>query len=144
MIRLSTAEAGILQTKAYRALRQFMGQCLGPHDISLTGWALLGKVAHTHGIRASVLAADLSVKRPLVTEMLREFESKGLLTRRTDPADSRAKQIVLTDKGAQFVQDLERELRSELHGFLHDISVDDLAIYLKVLRIIADKLENDA
>lgn len=142
MIELTTAEAGILQSKAYRSLREFLGTCLKPHGVSLTGWALLGLVAGSQGIRASVLAHELSVKRPLVTDLLTDFEKKNLLTRRVELQDSRAKKIFLTDKGKQFVQSLEAELRQNLRVFLDDVSQTELTTYLKVLEKIANKFNN--
>ncbi len=74
--------------------------------------------------------------------MLTDFETKDLLVRLTEKNDTRAKNIVLTSKGRDFVQQLEQQLRQDLHVFLEDVALDDLTIYLRVLHKIANKFEN--
>lgn len=119
-----------------------MGRSLRPHRVSATGWAFLGVVAKTQGVRPSEIADELGVQRPMVTQLTREFESRGLVASVADPTDTRAKQIILTPHGQKFVEMLELKLRQELGGFLSDVPVEELATYFRVLRKIANKLEN--
>lgn len=144
MITLTTTSAGTLQSRANRTVRSFMGRSLRPHRVSPTGWALLGVVAKTAGIRPSEIAEDLGVQRPMVTQLIREFESRGLVRSITDPSDTRDRRITLTPHGQKFVEMLEIKLRHELSGFLGDVPVADLTTYFRVLRKIASKLENRA
>ncbi len=143
MIGLSTAEAGVLQSKAYRALRLFMGQLLRPHGLSLTGWAVLGLLDKSEGSQASALADELSVKPPLITSLLADLQKKQLIARSQSSKDSRAKLVFLTTQGEKFVCQLEGELRQQLKLFLCDIPLKDLTVYLRVLSTIAGKLEKN-
>ena len=142
MITLTTTSAGTLQSRANRTVRSFMGRSLRPHHVSSTGWALLGVVAKTQGARPSKIADELGVKRPMVTQLVREFENRDLVKSISDPIDTRAKQIVLTPHGHKFVEMLELKLRNDLSGFLGDVPIEELNTYFRVLRKIADRLEN--
>lgn len=142
MITLTTTSAGSLQSRANRTVRTFMGRSLRPYRVSATGWAFLGAVAKTHGTRPSEIADELGVQRPMVTQLTREFEARGLVASIADQHDTRAKQIVLTPHGQKFVEMIELKLRQELSGFLGDVPVDELTTYFRVLRKIASKLEN--
>lgn len=142
MITLTTTSAGTLQSRASRTVRSFMGRSLRPHHISSTGWALLGVVAKTPaGVRPSVLAVELGVKRPMITQIVREFENRDLVKSVVDISDTRAKKIILTSHGYKFVEMLEMKLREDLSGFLGDVPVEELTTYFRILRKIASKLD---
>jgi len=142
MITLTTTSAGTLQSRANRTVRSFMGRSLQPHHISSTGWALLGVVAKTPaGVRPSTAAEELGVKRPMITQLIREFESRDLVKSIADTSDTRAKKIILTPHGYKFVEMLEIKLREDLSGFLGDVPIDELTTYFRILRKIAGKLD---
>lgn len=141
MITLSTTSAGALQSRANRTVRSFMGRSLRPYNVSSTGWALLGVVAKTQGARPSHIAAELGVKRPMITQLIHEFEKRDLITTVHDATDTRAKKIILTPHGYKFVEMIELKLRQELHGFLEDVPIEELTTYFRVLRKIASKLD---
>jgi DNA-binding MarR family transcriptional regulator len=56
------------------------------------------------------LAQQLGIDRTVMTYLLDDIERAGLVERRPDPADRRARQVQVTDKG----QDLAGELRERL------------------------------
>jgi DNA-binding MarR family transcriptional regulator len=58
------------------------------------------------------LAQHLGVDRTVMTYLLDDLESAGLVERRPDPADRRARRIVLTDAGTEKLRELERRLRA--------------------------------
>lgn len=139
MISLTTTSAGTLQARAHRSLRSFMGRSLQPYRMTATGWALLGAVAHASGVRPSQIADELGVRRPMVAQLIREFEKRGFIKSIPDHSDTRAKIITLTTHGVTFVEMLEMKLRTDMHGFLDDVPVTDLTTYFRVLRLIANK-----
>ncbi|GAA4538896.1 MarR family transcriptional regulator [Pseudonocardia xishanensis] len=57
------------------------------------------------------LARKLGVDRTVMTYLLDELVGAGLVERRPDPADRRARQIHLTEPGRARLCDLERRLR---------------------------------
>jgi DNA-binding MarR family transcriptional regulator len=57
------------------------------------------------------LARTLGVDRTVMTYLLDELEGAGLVERRPDPADRRARHVLLTEAGRARLCDLERRLR---------------------------------
>jgi len=51
------------------------------------------------GLRPSQLAERLELSKQAVNDLLRDFESMGLITLERDPADGRARIIRFTDRG---------------------------------------------
>ncbi len=138
-LQFSTAQAGLLQSQAYRALKSYMSNYLGSYEVSLTEWALLGLVTAPGGVRPSELAYQLQVELPLVTSLTNRLVKKDYIKRTKDPEDGRAKLIQLTDNGQDFVARLEIELRTDMKRFLADVAPEELVIYIRVLAKIAAK-----
>jgi DNA-binding MarR family transcriptional regulator len=74
---------------------------------------------HHHGASpVNDLADHLGISMPAVSQLLAPLEETGVIQRTEDPNDRRVKQIALTDKGTQFVQ----ESMSARHGWLDDLT----------------------
>ena len=83
---------------------------------------------HTHndGLRASELAVRSRLTAQSIGELVDDLERQGYLVRRPDPADRRAKRILLTSRGKDavtasgvIVRALEKEL-ADLLGEEHE------------------------
>jgi len=85
------------------------------------------------GVRQGVLAEELGIEGPSLVRQLDQLQAAGLVERRDDPQDRRAKNLHLTEAGHRFAARIEamfNELRGEL---LTGISDQDLATCLRVL-----------
>ncbi len=67
------------------------------------------------GVRQGLLAQRLRIKRAHMTKMIRDFEARGLVERRTPEHDRRAVELLLTPEGTAFVRDHAEAF------FTHDI-----------------------
>ncbi len=130
---------GLLQTKAYRVLKQHTAQALEQYDISTVEWAFLGLLNdQREGLRMNIVAQELGVEAPFVTQMMHKLDKTKYLEYKQDPQDSRAKLIMLTDDGKQFVDSTEKHLRQALKPLLKDIGINGILTYLEVLQKIVD------
>jgi DNA-binding MarR family transcriptional regulator len=70
--------------------------------------------AATHGTVGSqlALAQHLGVDRTVMTYLLDDLEAAGLIERRPDPADRRARRVVATRHGAEVLVTLDHRLRA--------------------------------
>lgn len=59
----------------------------------------------------AALADYLGVNRTIMTYLIDELESAGLVERQQDPRDRRNRQIVATDQGRQLLSELDRRIR---------------------------------
>jgi MarR family transcriptional regulator for hemolysin len=84
------------------------------------------------GVRHGVLAEDMGIEGPSLGRLLDQLCQAGLIERRGDAADKRAKLLYLTEQGhamAATVEKLIEELRSKL---LARIADEDLEATLRV------------
>jgi DNA-binding MarR family transcriptional regulator len=135
----TTYRVGLLQSKAYRVLRQHTDKKLVPFDISSTHWAFLGLLYDAkEGMRPGTIAEELGVEASFVTRLLNEFTKKGFIKKTVDPNDSRATLLLLTEKGRTQVSKIESHLRTEIAPLIEGVSLSDLLSYLEVLKQIIE------
>lgn len=140
-VQFTTYQAGLLQARAYRKLKNFMGGHLAPYDLTMMQWAVLGYV-YDHeangGVRTSLLASQFDVESSLMTNMVNDLEKRELLYREVDPDDSRARRVLPTQEGSKLVPTIEQKLRSSMDEWLDDVNRRHLLHYIKVLQTIAE------
>jgi len=136
----TTYAAGILQSKAYRALSNFMSAYLQPHDLSLSEWKLLGLLHEHQHLAPSEIAETLGIKLPIATRVVSQMHAKGLISRSSATSDKRMVKVIISDKGRKLATKLERGLRQAMQEFLADINREELKVYITVLDKLAAKL----
>jgi len=75
------------------------------------GYQVLAAAARSDPDSQLALAQHLGVDRTVMTYLLDDLEGAGLIARRPDPADRRARRIVATARGRELLDDLDRRLR---------------------------------
>lgn len=142
MRNLATYEAGLVQAKAYRALRVFMSGQLKEHKISMMEWALLGYIyENKQGIRVTDIANHLDVELSLITNMLKDIESRGYVIKAKDPSDGRVRMIVPTETCIKKVDSIEKTLRQEMKIWLSDVRPTQLLTFMTVLDVLSKKID---
>jgi MarR family transcriptional regulator for hemolysin len=92
------------------------------------------------GIRQGVLADRLGLEGPSLVRLLDTLQADGLLQRREDPADRRAKTLHLTAQGRAMAERIETVLagvRAELLGSIPD---RELEAAFSLLQMLARRL----
>src|ERR671916_778325 len=75
------------------------------------GYLVLSSLGTGQPSTQVALAQHLGVDRTVMTYLLDDLERAGLVERRPDPADRRARRVVLTEAGRARLCDVERRLR---------------------------------
>jgi DNA-binding MarR family transcriptional regulator len=75
------------------------------------GYQVLSSAARGDAGTQLAMAQRLGVDRTVMTYLLDDLEKAGLVERKPDPADRRARRVVLTEDGTARLCDLERRLR---------------------------------
>jgi DNA-binding MarR family transcriptional regulator len=83
------------------------------------------------------IAAQLGVDRTVMTYLLDALEEAGLVTRAPDPADRRARRIVVTRRGAALLADLDERLRDVEARVLSALAEDERATFRSLLQRVA-------
>lgn len=104
-------------------------------------WIVLLQLSQAGAMSQRELADRVGVEGPTLVRVLDKLEGQGLVERRADDGDRRAKQIHLTEAATPVLGEISRistQLRQEL---LADIAGEELTRTMQVLKVIADRLE---
>jgi len=124
-----------LITIVSRAYRKVVNRILAAHGLSdsqALPILLLGRLGD--GVRTGVLAEQVGVEVPSLIRQIDQLCAAGLMERRDDPADGRAKTLHLTEAGraqAAVIETLFLDARSRMLCHIND---EDLATMLASLR----------
>jgi len=131
------AEIGRLIARLARVWRRESDQALSDHGLSYaTAIPLLVLSRHGDNVRQGVLADELGIEGPSLVRLIDLLQAEGLVERREDPTDRRAKTLHLTRAGEAKVEETNRVLRRVRASLLKDIGADELAITFETLQRI--------
>ncbi len=127
-----------------RTYRKVVNRVLATHGLSdsqALPILLIGRLGD--GVRLGVLAEHVGVEVPSLIRQIDQLCAAGLVERRDDPSDRRAKSLYLTEAGrsqAAIIETLFLDVRSRM---LKSIGDDDLAAALKVLQTFEKELAGE-
>lgn len=84
------------------------------------------------GVRQGALAAQIGIEGPSLVRLLDQLAAAGLVERRDDPDDRRAKTIWLTPEGEVLARHIEKVLTDLRERVFAGISDADIAAALRV------------
>ena len=127
-----------------RRLRQAVDAELQTFGLTDATWRPLAYVGRLgDGVRQKELATALSIEGPSLVRLLDNLERRGLIERREDENDRRARGIYLTDAGhdlAVRVAKVGTEIQTRL---LASVPAEDLEICQRVLDQVEHQLDED-
>ncbi|EJL27522.1 transcriptional regulator [Caulobacter sp. AP07] len=125
-----------------RIYRREIDRALAEHGLSDARAMPVLQIARAGGgMRQGVLAEELGVEGPSLVRILDQVCAAGLVERRDDPKDRRAKTLHLTPEGqalAAVVEDAVQEVRARLLAGVGDA---DLAATVRTFAIFEAALE---
>jgi len=99
-------------------------------------WRVLAWARMLPGIRQADLAERMDLTRPTMVRLLDSLEAQGLIERRENPEDRRVNGIYLTGRAEPLVRQIEQEVRAIGDHILQDLSAQEMAQCLDILRRI--------
>ena len=115
--------------------RRESDQALSDHGLSYaTAIPLLVLSRQGENVRQGVLADELGIEGPSLVRLIDLLQAEGLVERREDPTDRRAKTLHLTEAGEAKVEETNRILRRVRANLLKDIGPEELAITFETLQ----------
>jgi DNA-binding MarR family transcriptional regulator len=101
----------------------------------------IGQRLNREGVRVTDLAEQAGVTKQTAGALVDELAANGYVTRRPDPADARARLVVLTDRGEKLCATAAAEIakvEAEWRAHLGARAYDELRAALASLREITD------
>ena len=128
---------------ASRRWRKLAQVALADHDISQARASALVWVHRLGGgVRQITLASYIGIEGTSLVRLLDELGAAGLLVRKDDPHDRRAKTIWLTPAGVRLAEEAEKVLAELRDRVLDGVSEADLDATIRVCQVLhraADK-----
>jgi MarR family transcriptional regulator, transcriptional regulator for hemolysin len=131
------SEIGFLISRVSRLLRREADQAFAAHGLSqasaipLIVLSRLGK-----SVRQGALADEVGIEGPSLVRLIDLLQAEGLVERREDPTDRRAKMLHLTALGETRADEIDGVLGRVRACYLEGIADEDLAVAYEVLRKI--------
>ena len=126
-----------------------MDRRLQPFGLTEATWLPLIHLARAPvPMRQKDLAASLVLDGSSVVRLLDALETSGLIERREESGDRRAKTITLTTRGLSIIDQVEAASREVRNATLVGLSGDEIEIATRVLELVCRNLaraqEDDA
>lgn len=117
----------------HRAYRAAADKALADYGLSqATAWPVITAGRLGDGVRQGVLAEAMGVEGPSLVRVLDQLVAAGLIERREDPLDRRAKTLHLTQAGNDLREQVETMLVHLRRRLFANIAPDDLDACLRV------------
>ncbi|MFG2228102.1 MarR family winged helix-turn-helix transcriptional regulator [Streptomyces sp. NPDC050161] len=138
---LATVSYLLTRSQAHEQLAMRAGVKAGRSDL----WLLMALDGSGGVSRVGDLAALLMVEPSHVTRQISRLESQDLVARTPDPADRRARQVVISPHGKAVLERLQDARRAGLHQALEGLDDHAVATTVDVLnRLVQHVRERDA
>jgi MarR family transcriptional regulator for hemolysin len=137
-----------LIARAGRQWRRAVDRRLQPFGLTEATWLPLIHLARAPvPMRQKDLAASLVLDGSSIVRLLDALETAGLIERREEDTDRRAKTITLTTRGLTIIDQVEAASREVRNATLIGLSPDEIEIASRVLQLVcrnlAKALEHD-
>jgi len=126
-------ETAELMYMSIKRMHRLMDAELSQHGLSLSRTKILGLLAKGGPQQQSAIAHMFDLAPRTITELVDVLERDGLVERRTDPTDRRARQVHLTDAGRELHQRAvvtREQLIQRIFGVLSEGQLHDLCATL--------------
>ena len=134
------AEIGLLISRLSRLWRREADQALADHGLSeATALPLMVLSRRGKCVRQGVLADEIGIEGPSLVRLIDLLQAEGLMERREDPTDRRAKTLHLTATGEAKAEEINRVLRRVRAFLLKDLDAGDLAVTFDALQSIEQR-----
>lgn len=136
---------GITFSLIARSWRREIEAHLASVGMSDATWIPLVHLSETgDGISQIALAKRIGIDGSSLVRVIDILVRAGLIERRADESDGRARLIYLTDQGRERVAEIRKELDRAEQSFLTDLSDDDIAVMLAHFKTIDRRMAQRA
>ncbi|NLW37595.1 MAG: MarR family transcriptional regulator [Peptococcaceae bacterium] len=127
-----------LLTKAHQTVLNYFRARLQKFDVTPVQYAILSCLWIKNERTATQIAQELSLDGSTITGILDRMANKGLIKREPDPNDRRAIRVVLTEKGIQLREPIERTIELTNQSVLDILSREEQGQFVNHLEKIID------
>jgi MarR family transcriptional regulator, transcriptional regulator for hemolysin len=123
-----------------RLLRTYADHRAAQFGMTRAQWAVLVRLDRSEGLNQSELAETLDLQPITLTRLLDKLCDGGLIERRPDPADRRAKRLFLTPAARPLLKQLSALGEETMAGVTEGLTQEDIERMLAELATVKDNL----
>jgi len=123
-----------------RLLRTYADHKAAQFGITRAQWAVLVRLDRCEGLKQSELAEMLDLQPITLTRLLDKLSDNGLIERRADPEDRRAKRLFLTPAARPLLKRLGVLAEEMMAGALAGVAGEGVEQIIGQLAIVKDNL----
>lgn len=123
-----------------RLLRTYADHRAAQYGMTRAQWAVLVRLDLSEGLNQSELAETLDLQPITLTRLLDKLCDSGLIERRADPADRRAKRLFLTPAARPLLKQLAALGEETMNSATEGLSQDDIERMVSELVTVKDNL----
>ncbi|WP_176593570.1 MarR family winged helix-turn-helix transcriptional regulator [Sphingobium sp. EM0848] len=138
---------GFLIHDVSRLRRTVIDKALKPLGITRSQWWVLSNLSRnsSHEMVQTELANVLDIGKVALGGLLDRLEASGYIERKADPADRRAKRVVMTRKGEEVLEQMQEQGADLNRETLRDISEEEVRLAEDIMHRMKKRLiEMDA
>ena len=124
-----------------RLLRTYADQKARLHGMTRAQWAVLLRLERREGLKQSDLADDLDIQPITLTRLVDRLCDSGLIERRPDPTDRRAKRLYLTPAARPLLDRIATQVEELAETVLAGVDPAAVGVMLKQLGLARDNLK---
>ena len=106
---------------------------LAAHDVTMWGYVVLLALDRSSMRTQAALAAAIGADKTRIIRDLDELQQRGLIERRPDPDDRRARLLAITDAGRTVKNAVQEEIQRGEERWLGNLSTAERRTFLRVL-----------
>ena len=143
MARPRTERVGQLLAVAAGAAQALAAERLEPLGLSPRAWGVLSTLVESGPLTQIELATATATDRTAMVYLLDELEGRGLVERRSNPADRRSYLIHLTSAGARIRQRAAEALAEQVETLLRPLDLSERRQLVELLGKVVDRLAQE-
>jgi len=125
----------------FRAYRKSANAVIAGIPGGPRGYQVLTAAARPAPMSQAAIAQDIGLDRTVMTYLVDDLEAAGLVRRQPDPADRRARLLVVTEEGSDRLRETERRLGMVEEHLLHCLSPADQSSLRCLLQRLAREVD---
>jgi DNA-binding MarR family transcriptional regulator len=115
-------------------------QLMKPLGVTRAQWWVLAYLSRSDGMMQTQLAHALDVGKASLGVVIERLENAGLIERREDPIDKRAKRIYMTRAGQPLLEKMQKEESRLNELILGELSPDERETMIRQLTLLKQAL----
>jgi MarR family transcriptional regulator, transcriptional regulator for hemolysin len=133
-------EFGFILNDVARLMRTYADHKAAQFGITRAQWAVLVRLDRSEGLNQSELAEMLDLQPITLTRLLDKLSDSGLIERRPDPDDRRAKRLFLTSAARPLLEQLASLGEETMASALEGLTPEDVERMLSRLEGVRENL----